>query len=417
MGTNQVFAGVKMLEFTWAGVGPQVGRELAEHGATVVRIESHTRPDLVRVASPFKDGIPGIDRSGFGTCFNTNKYDISLNLKKPRAAEVAKRLAIWADIVLESMIPGSIAGLGFDYESVRKYKPDIIYMSTCTYGQYGPNAKQIGVGTHSAAVAGFYNVTGWPDRQPSLLYQAYTDYISPFYVLCALIAALDRKRKTGKGVYLDQSQIEAGITFMGPAILDYAANGRIMKRMGNHDPYMAPHNAYCCKGTDRWCVIAVRNDDDWAALIQAIGEPEWAKDPKFNTFLGRKENEEELDGLIEEWTKKHAAEEVMDELQRTGVPAGVVQNSQDLFEDPQVKHHHHFQTLEHKVIGPMAYHSPAYRLSKTPCQLVKAGPCLGEDNECILKKLLGYNDDEISDLLVEGDITTEADLPPIQAVI
>lgn len=414
---KKVFEGVKVLEFTWAGVGPQIGRELAENGATVIRVESHTRPDLVRLASPFKNGIAGVDRSGFGTCFNTNKYGLSLDLKNPKGHEVATRLVMWADLIIESMIPGTVGRLGLDFERVKKYRPDIVYLSTSTHGQYGPYARQSGLGAQSAAMAGFYSITGWPDRLPSLLYQAYTDYISPFYMVCAVIAALDRKRKTGKGMHLDQSQIEAGITFMGPTVLDYVVNGRISEQAGNHDPYMVPHGAYRCKGSDRWCVITVRNDEEWRALGKIMGEPEWAQAPRFNTFLGRKANENELDHLLEEWTEKYTAEEVMYKLQGAGIPAGVVQNCQNLFEDPQLKYRHHFQLLEHKVIGPMCYNSPAYRLSKTPSELVKAGPCLGEDNEYVYKEILGYSDDEISDLMAEGVITTEANLPEFKAAV
>jgi benzylsuccinate CoA-transferase BbsF subunit len=240
---------------------------------------------------------------------------------------------------------------------------------------------------------------------------AYTDFISPWYLITSVVAALLYRRKTGKGMYLDQSQLEAGVTFLGPAILDYAVNGRILGRSGNRDPYAAPHGAYPCSGLDRWVTIAVFTDEEWRAFCQVIGNPEWTKDPRFATILARKENEDELDRLIGEWTKDYTAEQIMAMMQDAGVPAGLVETPEDLFNDPQLKHREHFRFLEHKVIGRHAYNAPAYRLSKTPNHIWKSGPCLGEDNEYVYKEILGFSDDEIADLLIGGVITTETDMP------
>jgi len=217
---------------------------------------------------------------------------------------------------------------------------------------------------------------------------AYADFISLWYLIVNLIGALLYRRKTGKGLYLDQAQTEAGITFLGPAILDYVVNGRVATRVGNRDPYMAPHGCYRCLGPDRWCAIAVSNDEEWEAFCRAIGQPDWTKDSRFATLLARKENEGELDRLVEEWTTNYTPEEVMFIMQASAVPAGVVQNCQDLFEDPQVKHGEHFRILQHKVIGPHAYNAPSYRLSKTPCNIWKAAPTLGEDNDYVYKEIL-----------------------------
>jgi benzylsuccinate CoA-transferase BbsF subunit len=388
-----------------------VSRELAEHGATVVHVESHRVPALERVSGPFKDFKPGIDRGAFGMCYNTNKLGVSLDLNRAKGQEVARRLVEWADIVADSMTPGTMAKWDLDYESVRKIKPDIIYYSATLGGQEGPYAKFQGYGAQGAAVAGMYAVTGWPDRPPAFIFGAYTDFIAPYFLLPALIAALDYRRRTGEGMYLDLSQWEAGIDFLGPAILDYVVNNRVATRTGNRSPYAVPHGTYRCSGTELWVAIAVRTDEEWKALCKVIGDPDWSRDPKFATFLSRKENEDELDRLIEEWTINHAPEEVMSWTQDVGIPAGVVQNCQNLFDDPQLKHRGHFQWLDHKVMGPVAHHAPAYRLSKTPFKMTKAGPCLGEDNGYVYKEILGYSDDEIADLLVEGVITTDADLP------
>ena len=369
MKMKEVFKGVKVADFSWVGVGPQTARELAEHGATVVRVESHKVPDMLRVATPFKDGISGIDRSAFGMKYNTNKYGMSLHLSNPKAQEVARRLVKWADIVTDSMTPGTMKRFGLDYESVRKTKPDIIYYSTTQAGQYGPYARFGAYGQEGAAVAGFYDVFGWPDRPPSPPSTAYTDFISPWVLVAALIGALAYRRKTGKGTYLEHSQWEGAMHFLGPALLDYGVNGRVLRRMGNSDPHAAPHAVYRCQGSERWVAIAVRYDSEWRAFCKAIGGPEWTKETRFATLSGRKENEDELNKLVEDWTASYTPEEVMWIMQNAGVSAGVVQNSEDLFEDPQTRHRRHFQWLPHKVIGMASHETPAYRLSKTPFQL------------------------------------------------
>ncbi|MDY7019488.1 MAG: CoA transferase [Chloroflexota bacterium] len=408
---NQVFEGVKVADFSWVAVGPHIGRELAEHGATVVRVESHKRPDMLRTGPPFKGGITDVNHSAFGAAYNTCKYGISLDLNKPRSKEVAARLVKWADVITESMVPGTMAKWGLDYENCCKIKPDIVYLSTCQQGQYGPYAKLPGFGAFSALMGGYSFITGWPDRNPAVLWNNYTDFISCWYCAIAVIGALLHRKKTGKGTYIDLAQIEAGLTFLGPAALDYMASGRIPVRSGNHDTYMAPHNVYPSRGKDSWIAIAISSEEEWQSFCRVIGEPEWSKQGRFSTFITRKENEDELDGLIAGWTINYTAEQVMVMMQEKSVPAGMVEKGQDLFYDPQLKHREHLRFLQHTVIGRHAYNAPAYKLSKTPCYIWKAAPCLGEDNLYVYQDILGFSEDEISDLIVEGVITTEADVP------
>ena len=411
--TKQVFEGVKVADFSWVGVGPQVARELAEHGATVVRVESHRHPDTLRMLMPIKDFRSGIDRSGFGACYNTNKYGLSVDLNMAKGQEVARRLVQWADVVTDSMTPGTMAKWGLDYESCKRIKPDIIYYSTCQMGQKGPFAAFGGYGMFGTSYAGYCHLLGWPDGSPMPLINNYSDFVAPWYLCITLILALLHRQNTGSGMYLDQSQVEAGVDFLGPAILDYTINGRVANRMGNCDPYAAPHGIYACLGQNRWVAISVSSDEEWEGFCQAIGNPSWTDSAKFSTLLGRKENEDEMDRLITEWTKDYPPERVMEIMQGFGVASGVVETAEDLFNDPQLEHREHLRFLEHGVIGRMAYNAPAYRLSKTPNHIWKAGPCLGEDNKHVYEEILGYSDDEIADMLVDGVITTDADVPSI----
>jgi len=410
---KQVFEGIKVADFSWIMVGPTVSRILAEHGATVVRVESHSRPDMCRIQAPFRDFIPGVDRAGLFPTNNTNKYGISLDVSKPSGKKAALKLIEWADIVTDSFIPGTMDKLGLGYEEAKKINPNIIYYSTSSQGQDGPYAKFAAYGAQSAALAGLSLPCGRPDHDPVHLYGAYTDFIAPWYLLVAVIGALDRLRKTGKGMYIDQSQVEAGVTMMAPQILDYSINGRVVDRMGNRDLHAAPHGAYKCQGNDRWITIAVFTEQQWQDFSRAIGEPEWVKSLKFGTLADRKLNEDELDRLVSEWTADKTLEQVMQIMQSAGVPAGIVNKMEDIFNDPQLQHREHFVHLEHKVIGRHAYHNESIRFSKTPPEFKKAGPCLGEDNEYVYKELLGLTDDEIADMYVEGAITTENDLPAV----
>ena len=403
---KKVFKGLKYAEFAWVVVGPTTGKYFAEHGATVVRIESHTRPETIRVITPFADGKPGIDRSMYYGRFNANKYGVSLDLNNPKGKELAWKLIMWADVVSESFTPKAMKKWGLDYESVKKVRPDIIYLSTCQQGQWGPYALHPGFGPLSTSLAGFSEVSGWPDRMPSPPWGAYTDLICPRFNSTMILAALEYRRRTGKGQWIDQSQLESSLHFMSPLIMDYIVNGRTARRNGNRLVFAAPHGVFPCQGDDRWVAIAVFTDEEWHAFCTAIGEPEWIKEQKFATLSGRKENEDELEGLIGEWTVNHTAEHVEAVMQAAGVPSNMVEKNSDLYVDPQLQHRNHFVRLEHSEMGYQAFDpQAAYILSKTPREMERPSPCLGEHNEYVYKELLGLTDDEIADYIVEGAIT------------
>ena len=399
---RQVFEGVKVGEFGWVLVGPFHGLYLAHHGATVIHVESSHRLDINRTMPPYKDGEPGINRSVYYEQAESGKYGITLNLNHPQGVEVAKQIVAWADVVIENFTPGVMKRWGLDYESIKKIKPDIIMLSSCNQGQTGPDATQPGYGPDLTSLSGFTHLAGWQDRDPVQIYGAYTDYIAPKFGVTALIAALDYRRRTGKGLYLDLSQYECGLQFLAPVILDYTVNHRQACRMGNYCPYASPHGAYRCQGEDRWCAIAAFSDEEWQSFCQVIGNPAWTRDPRFATRLGRVKASEELDKLVEEWTIHHSAEEVMSLMQKAGVAAGVVATSQDLYQDPQFKHRHYLVELEHPEMGKYLCDSPFGGLSKTPGQPRMSSPCLGQHNEYVYKELLGGCDEEYTKLLSAG---------------
>jgi benzylsuccinate CoA-transferase BbsF subunit len=398
--------GIKIVEFAAFAAGPVVGKHLADHGATVVHIESKVRPDGFRTHyPPYKDNIHGLNRSGLFALCNNDKLDVTLNLKKaPAATELAKKIVAWSDVVIENFSPGTMGRLGLAYEELRQVKPDLIMLSSSNLGQSGPHAHHAGFGSQLSSLAGFTNLTGYPDGSPQILYGPYIDYIAVAYGAVAILAALDYRARTGKGNYIDTAQYETGLQYLAPILLDYKINGRVAARNANRDPDAAPHGAYPCNGDDRWCAISVNSDDEWKKLRRAMGSPKWSADKKFATHKARKANEDELDRRIGEWTHGLTPATVMKKLQKAGVKAGVVNRMCDVYDDPQLKQRPQWVELEHPEIGKMHYQRPPFLLDKTPPGPSKRDPLLGEHNEYFYRELLGLSRMEYERLVKESVI-------------
>jgi crotonobetainyl-CoA:carnitine CoA-transferase CaiB-like acyl-CoA transferase len=400
-----VFEGLRVLDFCWVVVGPLTTKHLADHGATVIRVESVSRLDYLRSTAPFKDGRYGLNRSQFWATFNTSKKSLGLNLSSEEGRELILRLVEeWQpDIVTESFAPGQMARWGFDYESLRGIKPDIIYFSTTQLGQTGAYAQYAGFGNLGAAIAGLNQVTGWPDRSPIGPWGAMPDMVNPPLAMTAIIAALEYRRRTGKGQRLDLSQVEGSLQYIAPSLLEFTANGAVAERIGNRDPEMAPHGVFPVAGDDRWIAIAVRDDEDWSALGGVAAGESWAIDRGFAHFAGRKEHEDELETAIATWTATKDGEQLMLQLQAAGVPAAVVKSCLELMNDPQLTEANFFHETEHLECGKMPVDGPSFRLSVTPWNATGA-PVLGEHNEEILTDILKISDPDLSELVAEGVI-------------
>ena len=393
---------IKVADFSWIIAGPTTTKLLADSGAQVIRIESYHSPDNLRSISPMKDGVSGINRSATYARYNSSKYGVSLNLKHPKGLELAKRIVAWADIVVENYTPGVMERLGLGYEELTKVRPDIIMLSMPLLGHTGPLANHPGLGVQLSDLIGFGNLTGWPDRGPCTLPGAYTDFISPHFAIAAVIAALDHRRRTGKGQYIEICQFEAGLQFIAPVLLDWVVNGREPVRKGNDCDYAVPHGVYRCRGRDRWCAITVFTSTEWKSLCGVIDNPALSGEPDFETLMGRRKHSAEIDRLIEVWTTLHDAEQVMQLLQAAGVAAGVVANGQDLFENPQLENRGFYKPLEHAEIGLHHYPIPPFKLSRTPCEPRMPAPCLGQHNEYVYRQIIGVSDTEFVELLNDG---------------
>jgi crotonobetainyl-CoA:carnitine CoA-transferase CaiB-like acyl-CoA transferase len=402
---NGVFGDIKIVSFSWAMVGPLTMKYFADYGATVIRVETNKRTCLNRTSPPFKDGKPGINRSGYFNHFSANMLSMALNMAHPLALGVAKRLITQADVVMENFTPGVIEKWGLGYEELKKVKPDIIMLRQSGFGSLSLYAHLPAFGMILAAIAGIPNFIGWPDREPLPVgVGAYTDCISPRFAAAALIAALDYRNKTGKGQLLDLSQFETALYFILPAILEYVTIGREPLRRGNACSHAVPHGVYPCKGDDRWCTIAVYNNEQWSQLCKVIDKPEYIENPRFSTLSNRKRNEREIDKLISEWTITFTAAEVMTRMQAAGVPAGVVKDAADIYSDPQLRGRNFFWPMNHKEIGSFTHLGTSIKLSETPAQAYNPSPCLGEHSEYVCTKILGMSDEEFVQLVHAGVI-------------
>jgi crotonobetainyl-CoA:carnitine CoA-transferase CaiB-like acyl-CoA transferase len=402
------FEGIKLVQLCWAGVGVYTCNYLSHYGTTTIRVETAIRPDPVRIWAPFaqtsKPGEPvGMERSAFFSITHTApELGISLNFKQPEAIEIFKKLVAWADVVAEGFPAGVMDKLGFDYEGLKKINPQIIMFRTCGYGHTGPMADQPGFGSILTAVTMMDNIVGWPDRTPVPPSTYYTDQLSPMYGSLAIMAALDYRRRTGKGQYIDHSQIEAGLNYMTPLILDYQVNNREFQLKGNKCDYAAPHGIYRCRGDDKWVAIAVMNDAEWKSLVKVMGSPAWAKDKKYAKATGRIKNSDELDQRVEEWTMNQTPEEVQKMLQGAGVGAGLVANARDLDEDPQMKHYNFYRELDHPYLGKLRYyHSAPIKLSAAEAAVTRP-VLLGEHTDHVCTKILGMSQGEVERLRNKG---------------
>ena len=406
------FAGLKVLDLSWVGVGPMTAGYLAAYGATVIKIESSKRPDVLRLTGPHRDGKPGLNNSHFYGDFNANKLGTGIDLTDERGRAIAWRGLEWADVVVESFTPKALAGWGMDYAEIRKRNPGVVMVSTCMQGQTGPRRFYRGFGNLMAGLAGFYQVTGWPDRDPVMIYGAHTDFLSQRFAGTALVAALDHRRRTGEGQHIDVSQYETSLQFLGPEVTAFGVDGRIAGRRGNADIDRSPHGVFPCMmepdraqrcapgtvGAEAWVAIACESDEQWQVLRDIVGLPD---EPAWRTLAGRQTDEERIEASLAQWTTGRRASQITTLLQPR-VSAAPVLAVPELHTDAQINHYGYWVPLEHPVYGPTPYAGLPARLSVTPGSIHSPAPCLGQHSWEVLEGIWGVDGETIAELLAEG---------------
>jgi len=392
--SRQPLEGVKVLDLAWVVAGPLIGRNLADYGATVIRVESSKRVETARLMGPFPDGQYDVQRSGLYETCNAGKLGLSLDMSRPEARDIVRSLAQWADVVVESFTPGQMARWGLSYDELAKLNPGLIMVSTSLTGQSGPFSKYSGYGNHGAAIAGFQHIVGNRDAAPVGPYGPYTDFVAPRFGIPATLAALDHRRRTGKGCWLDVSQTEAGVQFLAAQIAETSATGRVQGAMGNRDLAKAPHGVFRTEGDDRWIAIAVQTDEQWArfAALAQIDERSW------DTIEGRKRDEDAIEARIEAWTSAQTVEALETSLQECGVPAHRLTSIEEFALDPQFVARKHLVTMPHAISGSTVIEASPFELRRTPATYMHSAPCYGRDNVEVLRDILGYDTAQIQEL-------------------
>src|SRR5947208_3819490 len=404
-GVTDLFAGTTILEFGGGAAGPVATRYFADHGATVIRVESRQRPDFLRTLRLTPDSPGGLDGAHHFAVLNANKLSVALNLSRPEGVAVARRLALWAEAVAENFAPGAMAKGGLEYAALVKERPDLVMISTCLNGQTGPERHYPGFGGQGSALAGFNHLTGWPDREPVRPFGTITDSLSARFAALLLASALLHRRRTGQGQHIDLAQVEAGIVCLSESLLTYTANGEILTRMGNRSRHAVPHGVFRCAdedGRDRWAAIAVHDDEDWRRLAGALGRPAWTLEPVLATVDGRRRHEDEIEARLTEWTATRTAADVAAHLQAAGLDAAPVEDFGDLHDHPQLAHRRHFRTVEHDVLGTHPVETHAIRFSAMEPRIERPAPRLGADTDVVLRELLGIEAAELDRLRAAG---------------
>ena len=399
--------GIVVCDFSWVGAGPISTNVLGQCGAEIIKIESMKRPDIIRKDGPFKDGMAeGLERSGYFANRNPNKRCISLNMKHPKARDIAVGLIKKSDIIINNFRVGQMEKWKLGWEDVKKINTRIIYVTMSLQGTSGPHKSYMGYGVNLNALCGLTARAGFPGRKPFGTGTNYTDHVMvPCHTLFGIMAALLQREETGKGQTVSISQLESAISMKPSDAMAYGANGDILEPLGYGDPYGAPHGVYKTLGYRKWIAIAVFEEDEWLALKRAMGNPAWAEEKKFTTFAKRKENEEELNRHIEDWTSGQYGDWLTAELIRNGVKAGVVNDARSAIEDDHLKERGFWKYLDHPVMGRTLYNRAPIRFSKTPLELRTPAPLLGQDTRQILTGMLGYTNEEVDRLKAEDVLT------------
>jgi benzylsuccinate CoA-transferase BbsF subunit len=364
-----------------------------------VRVESSHKLEGARTFQPLLNNEGGSENSGLFQNLNAGKLGLTVAMDNPEARELILDLVRWADVVCESFSPKAMAGWNLTYEDLRAVKSDIIMTSSCLFGQDGPMSHLAGFGTMGASMSGFYEMTGWPDRDPAGVAGAYTDYVAPRYLEIAILAALDHRHRTGEGQYIDLSQAEASMNFLTPHLLGWTVNGQLAPKIGNADPSMLPHGIHRCSGDDEWVAVSCENDQQWRRLCDLLDFPaEWSE----ADLAGRRVLEKEIESAIEAWTSTRGGLEVHSSLQTIGVPAHAVPDSIGVSSDPQLEHRNHFRQAPHGEHGSMWIEGTRFCMSRSVDTIRAAAPTLGQHTFDVLEGILGYDADRISELAVAG---------------
>jgi crotonobetainyl-CoA:carnitine CoA-transferase CaiB-like acyl-CoA transferase len=423
-GLPKPLAGIRVVDFTWVRAGPWAARWLGAFGADVIKVEWPENLDTLRQNRfTVPPGVqPGPNSTGQFADTNANKRGITINVRTPKGLAMIKELIAVSDVVIENFSSRVMQRWGLGYEEMKKLRPDIVYVSMAGFGQTGRHHSYSTMGPSAQALSGLTVLSGLPGEPPAGWGWSYLDDTGGMFGAMCALTGLKHRSATGQGQHVDLSQMITGITLNGSAFLDRTVNGRESRRegyppgnrtvwpgapvMNNYrGPTVAPHNAYRTKGGgyNDWCVIACFSDEEWDSLVSVMENPAWAGDSRFDTLKGRIEHQEEMDRQIEAWTLTLGKYEVMEKCQASRVRAMPVQSSEDRVEhDPQLRFRGMYSVLPHPMLGQWKFQNAPFQLTKSPAEVVRPPPMIGQHNREIFEDLLGVPVGEIVEAYHDG---------------
>ncbi len=370
--------GIRILDFTWVMAGPYATRLMADFGAEVIKVQSRRVP-----------GTEAANRTAYFKYWNRGKKGITLNMSQPEGITLARRLMRLSDVVIESFSPRVMDNWGLGWDTMRQEKPDLITVSMSAFGRTGPWRNYVAYGPTIHALSGLTYGTRYARGRPLGPGFAFADHVAGLYASMAVMAALENRRRTGRGAFIDLSQFEAMCA---------------LTAAGDENPVAAPCGVYRCRGEGRWCAIAVFDDDEWCRLCRVMGMSHLSDHPGFAKAKSRVRNRAGLDGIIGEWAGGLTAEEVMTRLQDAGVCAGAVQDARDLAGDEQLRARGFFVNVADSGGGDLVMDGTPVRLSSGRALFPHGAPELGEHNEYVFCGLLGMSREELADCVKRGII-------------
>ena len=403
MNTHAPLKGIRVADFCWVLAGPFGTRVLANFGAEVIKIESNAHRGLRRRGRR-PDGTPGPSVDPLFNDANTGKLSVTLNLRSEEGREIAKELIAKSDVVTNNFRAGAMDRMGLGYNVLKEINPGVVLLHLPGCGHVGPWSNVRTLGNMVMAASGINWVTGFDGRPPSGMGVAYPDFTSPYIMVTTILAALLERDRTGEGQELNLSQLSSTISLVGAEWMQYASNGRPPPRRANRDPNHCPHGVYPAHGDDQWCAIAVRDDDEWAALCGAMGRPELAGDARFADMAARKTQEDAVNALVSEWTRGQDKWELAEMLQGKGISAAAVEDLQDtLLLDPHMQEHYeHLQQPSDPDVDIVIDRDPIrFEGNDSP---VPRAPMMGEHNDYVFGDLLELPQVEIERLTEKGVI-------------
>jgi crotonobetainyl-CoA:carnitine CoA-transferase CaiB-like acyl-CoA transferase len=397
---KKALEGLRVLEMGQLIAGPSASRLLGEFGAEVIKVETPKTGDSIRTWRVVENGT-----SLWWYVQSRNKKSVTINLREPEGQQLIRELVKEVDILIENFRPGTMEKWGLGYEDLKAINPRLIMIRVSGYGQDGPYRDKAGFGSIGEAMGGLRYITGYPDRPPTRVGISIGDSLSALYsVIGALMAVYHRDTKgTGEGQVIDVALYESVFSLMESTLPEFDRTGLIRERTGSTLPGITPSNTYMC-ADGKYVVIGANGDAIFKRLMNAMGHPDAAEDPRFENNAKRSEHAEYLDGLIEEWTKSRPFADVMNELDEAKVPAGPIYSIEDIVNDAHYQARDMIREVEVDGIGTLKMPGIVPKMSVTPGEIEWAGPKLGQHTDEILKEKIHLSEEQIKALKEHGII-------------